>query len=142
MEMMGLFTAKYPIFLYLSQPSFDIGKGIDSIAETWTNLSLCDSPTSLNGDDGAVHGEVPHLSLSLPRINEPPKSSHRSPPPRRTSSVIHTQSDDEVEIYTGTAGNLAAPTFRRHRTADAFDARGMDVPRHPNNSSPHRKSNK
>ncbi|OJA09092.1 hypothetical protein AZE42_02560 [Rhizopogon vesiculosus] len=124
---------------YHKRPSFDIGKGIDSIAETWTNLSLCDSPTSLNGDDGAVHGEAPQLSLSLPRINEPPKSSHRSPPPRRAGSVIQTQSDDEVEIYTGTAGNLAAPTFRRHRTADAFDARGMDVPRHPNNSSPRRK---
>ncbi|KAG1871192.1 hypothetical protein C8R48DRAFT_698071 [Suillus tomentosus] len=53
--------------------SFDIGKDIDNIAQTWTKLALCDSPMALGGDasDGILPGEVPYLSLSSPRINEP-----------------------------------------------------------------------
>jgi hypothetical protein len=126
---------------------FGIGKDIDSIAETWTNLALCDSPTSSYGDDGAIHGEALHLSLppNLPRINKPPENPCSSRPASRTAvhgSVTHTQSDDEVEIYISTAANLAAPTFRQHRTADAFDARGVVIPRPPNNNSPHRKSSR
>ncbi|KAG2345256.1 hypothetical protein BDR05DRAFT_128750 [Suillus weaverae] len=124
-----------------SQPrmSFDIGKDIDHIAQTWTKLALCDSPTALQGD-GLLQGEVPYLSLSPPRINEPPMSESRSPPVRRTAglgAVTQFQSDDEVEIYIGDAVNLAAPTFRRRRTADAFDANGVVIPRLPNNYRPH-----
>ncbi|KAG1825585.1 uncharacterized protein BJ212DRAFT_1474983 [Suillus subaureus] len=111
-----------------SQPrtSFDITKDIDHIAQTWTKLTLCDSPTALRGDDVSLQGEVPHLSLSPPKTNEPPMSQSRSPPVRRTAglgAVTRFQSD-EVEIYIGDAVNLAAPTFRRRRTADAFDANG------------------
>ncbi|KAG2045209.1 hypothetical protein BDR03DRAFT_938199 [Suillus americanus] len=107
-----------------SQPrtSFDIRKDIDHIAQTWTKLALCDSPTALQGDDVLLQGEVLYLSLSPPRINEPPMSQSRSPPVRGTTglgAVTQFQSD-EVDIYMGDAANLAAPTFRRRRTADAF----------------------
>ncbi|KAG2160092.1 uncharacterized protein EDB93DRAFT_1099474 [Suillus bovinus] len=117
--------------------SFDIGKDIDHIAQTWTKLALCDSPTALRGDasDGLLKGEVPYLSLSPPRINEPPTSQSRSLSVRRNAglgAVTQFQNDDEVEIYMGDAVNLAAPTFRRRRTANAFDAR-VAIPRLPNN---------
>jgi hypothetical protein len=128
---------------YHKRAPFDIKKDINSIAETWTNLTLCDSPTSLHGNDVAIHGEVPHLSLPPPTINEPSTSPCNSRPARRTTSggsVAQIRSDDEVEIYIGTAAALPAPTFRRQRTADAFDARGMVVPRPPSNNGPHRKS--
>ncbi|KAG1757922.1 hypothetical protein EDB19DRAFT_1822859 [Suillus lakei] len=120
--------------------TFGVGEDIDHIAQTWTKLALCDSPTALQGDDRLLPGEVPHLSLSLPRISEPPLSPSRSPPVRRIagrSAVTQSQSDDEVEIYVGDAVNLAAPTFRRRRTADAFDANGVLIPRLPNNYRAH-----
>ncbi|KAG2075253.1 hypothetical protein BDR04DRAFT_1092124 [Suillus decipiens] len=110
-----------------SQPctSFDIAKDADYITQTWTKLALCDSPAALPEDNGLLQSEVPYLSLSPPMINEPPKSQSRSPPIRTTAglgAVIQSHGDDEVEIYVGDAVKLAAPTFRRHRTADAFDA--------------------
>lgn len=116
-----------------SQPrtSFDTAKDIDHVTRTWTKLALCDSPAALPGDDGLLQGEVPYLSLSPPIINEPPKSQSRSPPTRTTAglgAVIQSQSDDEVEIYLGDAVKLAVPTFRRHRTADAFDANSVVIP--------------
>ncbi|KAG1845524.1 hypothetical protein DFJ58DRAFT_730872 [Suillus subalutaceus] len=91
-----------------SQPrtSFDIRKDVDHITQTWTKLALCDSPTALRGDDVLLQGEVPHLSLSPPRINEPPMS----------------KADHHLRDIMGDAANLAAPTFRRRRTADAFDS--------------------
>ncbi|KAG0697157.1 hypothetical protein DFH29DRAFT_878869 [Suillus ampliporus] len=122
--------------------SFDTGKDVGHITQMWTDLALCDSPTALRGDDEALQREVPHISLSLPRINEPPRSASRSPPVRSTAdggAVTQFSSDDEVEIYTGDAANLAAPTFRRHRTADAFNANGVAIPRLPNDNRVHRR---
>lgn len=109
--------------------AFDIGNDIDHIAQSWTKLTLCDSPTVIRGDDGLLQGEAPYLSSSPPRINEPPVSKSRSP---RTQF----QNDDQVEIYIGDAVNLATPTFRRRRTADAFDANGVVIPRLSNNDRP------
>lgn len=135
-------SSKPPI--YRKRTSFDIRKDIDTIAETWTNLGLCDSPTSLHGDDGTVHGEAPQLYLPLPRINEPPRSSRSSRPGPGTGdgSITKIRSDEKVEIYVGTATNLAAPTFRRRRTADAFDTRGVVDPHSPNNDRKSSRSTK
>ncbi|KAG2109587.1 uncharacterized protein F5147DRAFT_691404 [Suillus discolor] len=117
------------------QTSFDIEKDIDNIAQTWTKLALCDSPMPLGGDvsDGILPGEVPYLSLSPPRINEPPMNQSRSPPVRRTAdlgAVTQVQSG-EVDIHMEDAVNLAAPAFRRRRTVDAFNANGMVTSRLP-----------
>ncbi|KAG1810101.1 uncharacterized protein HD556DRAFT_1302480 [Suillus plorans] len=111
-----------------------IEKDIDNIAQTWTKLALCDSPTALGGDasDGLLSGEVPYLSLSLPRINEPPMNQSRSPPVRRTADLgAVTQVQSEVDIYMGDVVSLAAPPFRRRRTVDAFNANGVVIPRLP-----------
>ncbi|KAG2057156.1 hypothetical protein BDR06DRAFT_1019313 [Suillus hirtellus] len=93
------------------QTSFDIGKDIDNIAQTWTKLALCDSPMALGGDasDGILPGEVPYLSLSPPRINEPPMNQSRSPPVRRTAdlSAVKKVQSGEVDIDMGDA----APAF-------------------------------
>lgn len=59
--------------------AFDIGNDIDHIAQSWTKLTLCDSPTAMRGNDGLLKGEAPHLSSSPPRTNKPPMSRSRSP---------------------------------------------------------------
>lgn len=59
--------------------TFDIGNEIDHIAQSWTKLTLCDSPTAILGNDGLLKGEAPHLSSSPPRTNKPPTSRSRSP---------------------------------------------------------------
>lgn len=59
--------------------AFDIGNDIDHIAQSWTKLTLCDSPTTMRGNDGLPKGEAPHLSSSPPRTIKPPMSRSRSP---------------------------------------------------------------
>jgi hypothetical protein len=59
--------------------TFDTGNEIDRIAQSWTKLTLCDSPTAMRGNDGLLKGEAPHLSSSPPRTNKPPMSRSRSP---------------------------------------------------------------
>ncbi|KAG1769623.1 hypothetical protein EDD22DRAFT_1048046 [Suillus occidentalis] len=59
--------------------AFNIGNDIDHIAQSWTKLTLCDSPTAMRGNDGLLKGEAPHLSSPPPRTNKPPMSRSRSP---------------------------------------------------------------
>jgi hypothetical protein len=79
--------------------AFDIGNDINHIAQSWTKLTLCDSPTVMRGDDGLPRGEAPYLFLSPPGIKEPSMSQSNPPDSARTQF----QNDDEVEIYPGDA---------------------------------------
>lgn len=110
--------------------SFDIEKDINNIAQTWTKLALCDSPAALGEDasDGILPGEVPYLSLSSPRINEPPMNQIRSPPFRRTADLGAVKKVQSGEVDMGDAVNL---TFRRRRAVDASNANGVVIPRLP-----------
>ncbi|KAG1908448.1 uncharacterized protein F5891DRAFT_14394 [Suillus fuscotomentosus] len=110
--------------------SFDIEKDINNIAQTWTKLALCDSPAALGEDasDGILPGEVPYLSLSSPRINEPPMNQIRSPPFCRTADLGAVKKVQSGEVDMGDAVNL---TFRRRRAVDASNANGVVIPRLP-----------